>query len=86
MVARKLQIAAHGKPVVHQHLNHGARFSFAPQFPFELSATCPLAVISATGHAGPFNRNNVAVSPGDAQVYVKGLDPVAAGFLIPMPH
>jgi AsmA protein len=59
-------------------------FSFASQFPFELSADLPAGgAISATGHVGPFNREDVAASPGDAQVYVKGLDPVAARFLDP---
>jgi AsmA protein len=59
-------------------------FSFASQFPFELSADLPAGgAITATGHVGPFNREDVAASPGDAQVYVKGLDPVAARFLDP---
>jgi len=79
------RMPAHGEPVVYQHVNLTVRdFSFASQFPFELSADLPAGgAISATGHVGPFNRDDAAASPGDAQVYVKGLDPVAAGFLDP---
>jgi AsmA protein len=79
------RMPAHGEPIVYQHVNLTVRdFSFASQFPFELSADLPAGgAISATGHVGPFNRDDVAASPGDAQVYVKGLDPVAAGFLVP---
>jgi AsmA protein len=74
-----------GAAIVYQHVNLTVRdFSFGSQFPFELSAGLPAGgAISATGHVGPFNRDDVAASPGDAQVYVKGLDPVAAGFLDP---
>jgi AsmA protein len=79
------RMPAQGEPVVYQHVNLTVRdFSFASQFPFELSADLPAGgAISATGHVGPFNRDDAAASPGDAQVYVKGLDPVAAGFLDP---
>jgi AsmA protein len=79
------RMPTHGEPIVYQHLNLTVRdFSFGSQFPFELSADLPAGgAISATGHVGPFNRDDVAASPGDAQVYVKGLDPVAAGFLDP---
>ena len=79
------RMPAHSAPLVYQHVNLTVRdFSFASQFPFEMSADLPAGgAISATGHVGPFNRDDVAASPGDAQVYVKGLDPVAAGFLDP---
>jgi len=79
------RMPAQGAAIVYQHVNLTVRdFSFASQFPFELSAGLPAGgTISATGHVGPFNRDDVAASPGDAQVYVKGLDPVAAGFLDP---
>jgi len=61
-------------------------FSFASQFPFELSADLPAGgAISATGHVGPFNRDDVAASPGDAQVYVKASTQSPPDFLIPMP-
>jgi AsmA protein len=79
------RMPAQGAAIVYQHVNLTVRdFSFASQFPFELSAGLPAGgAISATGHVGPFNRDDVAASPGDAQVYVRGLDPVAAGFLDP---
>jgi len=79
------RMPAQGAAIVYQHVNLTVRdFSFASQFPFELSAGLPAGgAISATGHVGPFNRDDVAASPGDAQVYLKGLDPVAAGFLDP---
>ena len=79
------RMPAQGEPVVYQHVNLTVRdFSFASQFPFELSADLPAGgAISATGHVGPINRDDAAASPGNAQVYVKGLDPVAAGFLDP---
>ena len=79
------RMPAQGAAIVYQHVNLTVRdFSFASQFPFELSAGLPAGgAISATGHVGPFNRDDLAASPGDAHVYVKGLDPVAAGFLDP---
>ena len=78
-------LPAHGEPIVYQHVKLTVHdFSLASQFPFELNADLPAGgAISATGHLGPFNRDDVAASPGDGQIYVKGLDPVAAGFLDP---
>lgn len=76
-------LPAHDQPSGYQHVNLSARdFSFASRFPFELSANLPAGgTISATGRLGPINRNDAAASPADAQVSVKALDPVAAGFL-----
>lgn len=78
-------LPAHGAPSVYEHVNVTARdFSFAAQFPFELSASLPAGgVISATGRVGPINHDDAATSPADAQISVKGLNPVAAGFLNP---
>jgi AsmA protein len=78
-------LPAHGAPSVYEHVNLTARdFSFRTQFPFELGASLPAGgLISATGHIGPINRDDVATSPADAQISVKALDPVAAGFLNP---
>jgi AsmA protein len=75
----------HGKPSVYDHVNFTVRdFSFASQFPFELSANLPAGgTISATGRLGPINRNDVAASAGNAQIEVKNFDPVAAAFLDP---
>jgi AsmA protein len=78
-------LPAHEQPSGYEHVNLSARdFSFASRFPFELSANLPAGgTISATGHLGPINRTDAATSPADAQVSVKALDPVAAGFLNP---
>ena len=78
-------LPARGEPTVYDHVNLTARdFSFGSQFPFELVASLPAGgVMSATGHIGPINRDDVATSPADAQISVKGLNPVAAGFLNP---
>jgi AsmA protein len=74
-----------GQPTVYEHLNLTAHdFSFASRFAFEAGADLPAGgTISVTGHLGPINREDAATSPADAQVSVKGLDPVAAGFLDP---
>lgn len=78
-------LPARGEPTVYDHVNFTARdFSFGAQFPFELSASLPAGgVMSATGRIGPINRDDVATSPADAQISVKALNPVAAGFLNP---
>jgi AsmA protein len=78
-------LPARGAPSVYEHVNITARdFSFAAQFPFELGANLPAGgEISATGHLGPINRDDAATSPADAEISVKGLNPVAAGFLNP---
>lgn len=78
-------LPAHGEPSVYDHVHFIARdFSFASQFPFELAANVPAGgTISATGRLGPINRSDGAASPGDAQINVRNLDPVAAAFLNP---
>jgi AsmA protein len=78
-------LPSHGEPTVYDHVNLTARdFSFGAQFPFELGASLPAGgTLSATGHIGPINRDDVATSPADAQISVKALNPVAAGFLSP---
>lgn len=78
-------LPAHGEPSVYEHVNFTARnFSFTSQVPFELNANLPAgATIDVTGHLGPLNRDDAATSPGDVQIAVKHLDPVASGFLNP---
>ncbi len=75
----------HGEPIVYERVNLSASdFSFGKRFPFELRADLPAGgTLSATGHAGPINRDDAAASPADAQITVKALDPVAARFLEP---
>jgi AsmA protein len=74
-----------GQPMLYEHVNLAARdFSFDSQFPFELSANLPAGgSIRATGHAGPIHRDDAASSPADAQISVKDIDPIAAGYLDP---
>lgn len=74
-----------GQPTVYEHVNLTAHdFSFGSRFPFEAGADLPAGgTISITGHLGPINREDAATSPAEAQMLVKGLDPVAAGFLDP---
>ncbi|MFZ3333443.1 MAG: AsmA family protein [Candidatus Acidiferrales bacterium] len=71
------------QPTVYEHVNLTAHdFSFAARFPFELGASLPAdGTIGVTGHLGPINRNDAATSPAEAQISLKGLDPVASGFL-----
>ncbi|MGA8450540.1 MAG: AsmA family protein [Candidatus Acidiferrales bacterium] len=73
----------HDRPTVYEHVNVTAHdFSFASAFPFELGADLPAGgTIGVTGHLGPIDREDAATSPAEAQISVKGLDPVAAGFL-----
>src|SRR5277367_1059574 len=78
-------LPAHGDSNVYEKVNVTVRdFSFSSRFPFDLSAELPAGgLVSAEGHIGPFDRDDAATSPGDAQITVKHLDPVAAGFLDP---
>ena len=76
-------LPAHGEPYVYEYVNLTVgNFSFASQFPFELNANLPAGgTTSVIGHVGPINRDDVATSPADAQISVKHLDLVGAGFL-----
>jgi AsmA protein len=77
--------APHDQPTVYEHVNLTAHdFSFASRFPFEVGADLPAGgTVGVTGHLGPINREDAATSPAEAQILVKGLDPVASGFLDP---
>ncbi len=77
------RLPGHGQPSVYEHMNLSVRdFSFDSQFPFELSANLPAGgTVDIIGHVGPLNRVDAATSPADAQISIKRLDPVAAGFL-----
>ena len=78
-------LPAHDQPSLYEHTNLSIRdFSLASQFPFDLSANLPAGgTVNITGHVGPLNRDDTAASPADAQISIKRLDPVAAGFLDP---
>ena len=76
-------LPAQGEPSIYQHVNITVRdFSFGSQFPFEVSANLPGdGTVSAKGQLGPINGYDVATTPAQAQISLKHLDPVAAGFL-----
>ena len=76
-------LPAQGEPSIYQHVNITVRdFSFGSQFPFEVSANLPGdGTVSAKGQLGPINGDDVATTPAQAQISLKHLDPVAAGFL-----
>ncbi|HEX4022797.1 MAG TPA: AsmA family protein [Acidobacteriaceae bacterium] len=74
-----------GQPRVYQHVNLTVNdFAFTKQFPFALSASLPGdGTVAVTGKAGPINSQDAALTALDAQISMKHLDPVAAGFLDP---
>jgi AsmA protein len=78
-------LPAHGQPRIYEHLNASIeQFSFAKAFPFKLSASLPGdGTVTVAGTAGPLNQQDAAATALEAQVTVKHLDPVAAGFLDP---
>jgi AsmA protein len=78
-------VPGHGQAIVYDHVNVAVRdFALALRFPFEFSADLPAGgTISVTGHLGPINGADAAATPAEAQITVKGLDPVAAGFIDP---
>jgi AsmA protein len=57
-------------------------FSFTKAVPFTVSADLPgQGTVAVTGKSGPVNLKDAAKTPFDAQVTLRHLDPVAAGFL-----
>ena len=59
-------------------------FSLLKPFPFKLSATLPASgTFDLTGNAGPLSATNTADTPFQANLQVKGFDPIAAGVLDP---
>jgi AsmA protein len=78
-------IPVRGQAIVYEHVNVTARdFAFAVQFPFEFSADLPAGgSIDVSGHLGPINGADAAATPADAQITVRSLDPVGAGFIDP---
>ena len=76
-------LPAQGEPSIYEHVNITVRdFSFGAQFPFELSANLPGdGTVNVKGQLGPINSVDAATTPAQAQISLKHLDPVAAGFL-----
>ncbi|MCU1321059.1 MAG: hypothetical protein JWM43_708 [Acidobacteriaceae bacterium] len=78
-------LPAQGKPRVYEHLSVSVQqFSFLKAFPFVLSASVPGdGTVRVAGTAGPLNPQDAAATALEAQVTVKHLNPVVAGFLDP---
>ncbi|HEV3207879.1 MAG TPA: AsmA family protein [Terriglobales bacterium] len=73
------------KPHVYDNVDISVRnFSPTSQFPFTISANLPAGgTAKLDGKAGPINSADVAASPIEAQISVKGLDLTASGFVDP---
>ena len=57
-------------------------FAFAKAFPFTLSASLPAdGTVTLNGNAGPINQQDAAATPFTANLDIKHLDPLAAGFV-----
>ena len=73
------------KPHVYDDVDISVRdFSPTSQFPFTITANLPAGgTAKLDGKAGPINSADVAASPIEAQIKVKGLDLTASGFVDP---
>jgi len=73
------------KPHVYDNVDISVRdFSPTSQFPFTITADLPAGgTAKLDGKAGPINSSDVAASPIEAQMNVKGLDLTASGFVDP---
>ena len=76
-------LPASGAPMVYDRVNVEVQdFSFSKAFPFTVSADLSgQGTVTVTGKSGPINLHDAARTPFDAQVTLRHLDPVAAGFL-----
>ena len=74
-----------GNRQVYDHLDVKVEhFSLAKSFPFTISASLPgNGKVNISGNAGPINPRDAASTAFDAQVSIKNLDPVAAGYVDP---
>jgi len=72
-----------GKAQVYDHLNVTlTNFSLAKGFPFTVSASLPGdGEFGLTGTVGPIDPQDAASTTFDAQLSIKHLDPVAAGYV-----
>ena len=72
-------------PQVYDHLDVALQhFSLAQAFPFTVSASLPGdGKVAVSGTVGPINPQDAAATAFDAQVSIKHLDPVAAGYVDP---
>jgi len=76
-------LPASGAPMVYDKVNMTVDgFSFTKMSPFKVSANLPgEGAVEVTGKSGPVNLQDAAKTPFNAQVTLRHLDPVAAGFL-----
>ena len=72
-------------PQVYDHLDVKLeQFSLAAAFPFTVSASLPGdGQVAVSGTVGPINPQDAAATTFDAQVTIKHLDPVVAGYVDP---
>jgi AsmA protein len=72
-------------PQVYDHLDVRLdNFSLSAAFPFTVSASLPGdGKVGISGTAGPVDPQDAASTPFDAQVTIKHLDPVVAGYVDP---
>jgi AsmA protein len=72
-------------PQVYDHLNVKLEhFSLEEAFPFTVSASLPGdSKVAVSGTVGPINPQDAVATPFDAQVSIKHLDPVVAGYVDP---
>ncbi|MGA7107687.1 MAG: AsmA family protein [Terracidiphilus sp.] len=72
-------------PQVYDHLDVKLEhFSLAEAFPFTVSASLPGdGKVTVFGNVGPINPQDAAATTFDAQVTIKHLDPVVAGYIDP---
>ena len=71
------------KPQVYDSVNAEVKdFSFASQFPFELTAVLPGAgKVNISGKAGPINPQDAANTPLNVAIKVDNMDLAASGFI-----
>jgi AsmA protein len=74
-----------GNPLVYDHLDvKMEQFSLAKSFPFTVSASLPGdGEVNLSGTVGPINPQDTASTAFDAQVSIKHLDPLVAGYVDP---
>jgi AsmA protein len=72
-------------PQIYDHLNVKLEhFSLAEAFPFTISASLPGdGKVAVSGTVGPINPQDAAATTFDAQLTIKHLDPVVAGYVDP---
>ena len=72
-------------PQVYDHLDVKLEhFSLAKAFPFTVSASLPGdGKVAVSGTVGPINPQDAAATTFDAQLTIKHLDPVVAGYIDP---